>query len=134
MKRIACFSCANLMLAVASYSPGEVAKIRLLAGFEMKQIDCCPLASTEEPLSMLATSGLEDAPGEVLIVGTMFYESNEGIEEFEPRKGRILCFSIIGNEDRKRLKLISHLEVSGGVYAMSVVKGKLVACVNGTVS
>lgn len=119
------------MVAVATHGrDAELSKVRLLGGPEMKPLDAFMLLPNETITSMCTSSRLEDAPiGDLIIIGTSFTTTGawEEYEQMEAEKGRLV---ILGVGERKKLKLLGALEVEGGVNAVQVCHGKLVACVN----
>lgn len=94
-------------------------------------LDSFPLSPNEHPTSLISTHSLDDCVSEVVILGTAFFYNGDGVQ-VESTKGRILCFSLHGtSEDRKKFKLLTQIEVEGGVYALAIACGRLIACVNG---
>ena len=112
---------------------GDLSMVKLLGGPELKFIDSYYMQPNEAITSLHCTNKLEDAPiGELIIVGTSYYRPDEGYEQMEAEKGRILIILVSGgpSDERKKLKLVVSLEVDGGVNALGVCAGKVVACVN----
>jgi DNA damage-binding protein 1 len=119
----------NSLICIATRSKTEPAKLKLFASIDLKLLDSFHLGPGEAPTSLTSTHSLDEHSGEVIILGTAFY--SKGDVQIEASRGRIICFSLHGTvEDRKRLKFLTQAEVEGGVYALAVACGRVVACVN----
>lgn len=72
----------------------------------------------------------EGAAKPYLVVGTAFLVDGEE----EPRKGRLLVFSISGTDDSRAFLLEATKVVEGGAMALTQVRNKLVAAINSRVA
>lgn len=129
------------MLVVASQGRDlEPSKVKLLSSPEIKVLDSFSLLPNEAVTALATTNKLEDVAGDVVLIGTSFLGNStsystsystpfdEGEEMMEAEKGRLIILAV--SSGGKRLKLQCVLEVDGGVNALDVAQGRLLACVN----
>ncbi|KAF9971393.1 DNA damage-binding protein 1a [Actinomortierella ambigua] len=104
----------------------EVGYVRLHDDQTFDLLHSYELDKFEMPLSITSVTFTGDGAN-YLAVGTAISEP----EEEEPSKGRILVFDM---SESNQLKLVAEVKVNGGVFAIRDFNGKLLACINGSVS
>ncbi|KAG0252722.1 DNA damage-binding protein 1a [Actinomortierella ambigua] len=105
----------------------EIGYVRLHDDQTFDLMHSYELDKFEAPLSITSVTFTGDSGNNYLAVGTAISEP----EEEEPSKGRILVFDM---SESNQLKLAAEVKVNGAVFAIREFNGKLLCCINGSVS
>lgn len=81
----------------------------------------------DENIWSIKSATFANDPAEYFVVGTAYVRPAED----DPSEGRILVFTVT---ETRKIRLVCEVTTDGAVYALGVVAGNLVACVNGHVS